>query len=175
MEKKTWSISHIGIFFFPLCVFRESVNRLFTPGVHNPLQMLVLDRIKYQLGYPEASVDVLPTRSILTAVESYSMGTQRPLKDYLKIVGLNMTTKEVTFTEWCEKGYPPPGMEEYNKYYPDGVAKKTMHIVLDSPPVKKPAKESSEEDDLGDDNTEDAEEDEATDDGGTDDAVSDEQ
>jgi hypothetical protein len=98
--------------------FWESVHRAFTPGIHNPLQMLVLERVKYQLGYPEAARDMLHVKSILTAVEQYSMGTERPLGDYLRIVGMNMTTKEITNTGWCEKGRPPPGFEQFNKLYP---------------------------------------------------------
>ena len=98
--------------------FWESVHRMFTYGVHNPLQAMVLDRIKYQLGYPEAAKDMLKHRSVLTAVDHYTMGTARPLQDYLKMVGLNMTTKEVTFTGWCEEGRPPPGFEQHNDLYP---------------------------------------------------------
>jgi len=97
--------------------FWESVHRVFTHGVHNPLQMLVLDRIKYQLGYPEASRDMVVPKSVLTAVEQYSMGNKRPLEEYLRIVGLNMTTKEVTYTAWCEDGQVPPGFEKYVSLY----------------------------------------------------------
>jgi hypothetical protein len=79
---------------------------------------MVLDRIKHQLGYPEAASDMLFAKSILTAVDHYTMGTARPLEDYLKMVGLNMTTKEVTYTGWCEEGRPPPGFEQYNHLYP---------------------------------------------------------
>ena len=84
--------------------FWESVHRAFSPGVHNPLQAMVLDRVKHQLGYPEAAKDMLQSKSLLTAVEQYSMGKERPLDQYLKMVGLNMTTKEVTITHWCEEG-----------------------------------------------------------------------
>jgi hypothetical protein len=45
------------------------------------------------------------------------MGTTRSLEDYLKIVGLNMATKEVTYTAWCETGMPPPGFEKYTRLY----------------------------------------------------------
>ena len=79
--------------------------------------MLVLDRIKFQLGYPEAARDMIVPKSILTAVEQYSMGKVRPLAEYLRIVGLNMTTKEVTYTEWCETGKVPPGFEAYAYLY----------------------------------------------------------
>lgn len=97
--------------------FWESVHRAFSPGVHNPLQAMVLDRIKYQLGYPEAAKDMLQAKSILTAVEQYSMGSERPLSEYMDIVGLNMTTKEVTITHWCEEGKVPPGFEHLAHLY----------------------------------------------------------
>lgn len=97
--------------------FWESVHRAFSPGVHNPLQAMVLDRVKYQLGYPEAAKDMLQSKSLLTAVEQYSMGTERPLSQYLELVGLNMTTKEVTITHWCEEGTVPPGFEDVAHFY----------------------------------------------------------
>jgi hypothetical protein len=79
-----------------------------------------LDRIKYQLGYPESARDMMRVRSVTTAVEQYGMGTVRPLSQYLTMVGLNMTTKQTTYTGWCEEGYPPPGFEQYNHLYPEG-------------------------------------------------------
>lgn len=79
--------------------------------------MLVLDRIKYQLGYPEAAADMIKPKSVLTAVDQYTMGTERKVEDYLKIVGLDMNTKEVTYTAWCETGKPPKGFEKYNHLY----------------------------------------------------------
>jgi hypothetical protein len=82
--------------------------------------MLVLDRIKYQLGYPESARDMLKVRSVLTAVEQYGMGSVRPLEDYMRIIGMDPTTKQLTYTEWCEKGYPPPGFEKYYHLYPEG-------------------------------------------------------
>ena len=97
--------------------FWESVHRAFSPGVHNPLQMMILSRIKYQLGYPESAKDMLKPKNLLTAVEQYSMGKERPLEEYLRIVGLNMTRKEVTYTAWCETGAAPPGFEQYAHFY----------------------------------------------------------
>ena len=97
--------------------FWESVHRAFSDGVHNPLQGMVLDRVKYQLGYPEAAKDMLKSKSLLTAVEQYSMGKERPLSQYLELVGLNMTSKEVVMTHWCENGTPPPGFEHLSNLY----------------------------------------------------------
>ena len=88
--------------FVLLCSFQ--VGRDFSPNVHNPLQGMVIDRIKYQLGYPESAKDMIAAKSLLTAVEQYSMGTERPLSEYMDIVGLNMMTKEITLTKWCREG-----------------------------------------------------------------------
>ena len=78
---------------------------------------MVLQRIKYQLGYPEAAKDMLEAKSLLTAVEQYSMGSERSLQTYMDMVGLNMTTKEVTITDWCEHGKVPPGFEDLAHLY----------------------------------------------------------
>lgn len=98
--------------------FWESVDRAMHLGVYNTLKNMVLHRIKYQLQYPESSKDMVP-KTILTAVEHYSMGTKRSLDDYLRIIGMNMTTKEVRDTDWCEAGKPPPGMEKFAHLYGD--------------------------------------------------------
>lgn len=100
--------------------FWESVHRAFTHGIHNPLQMLVLDRVKHQLGYAESSKDFLKHKSILTAVEQYGMGNERRLEDYLNMIGVDMTSKFVWNTEWCEHGFPPPIHKEYYNLYPKG-------------------------------------------------------
>lgn len=97
--------------------FWETVGRDFSPGTHTPLQMMVLERVKYQLGYPEAAKDMITSKNLLTAVEQYSMGTERPLSQYLELVGLDMTQKEITSMDWCEEGMPPPGFEEFNDLY----------------------------------------------------------
>ena len=114
---------------FLLLLFWESIHRIFTRNVHNSFQMFLLDRIKYQLGYPEASEDLLPDRTLLTAVESYTMGSRRSLHWYLKLIGLNMTTKEISNTYWCEGGFPPPGFEQYNDLYSNGVVKKNETVI----------------------------------------------
>ena len=80
------------------------------------LKELIVERIQYQLGFPEAARDMLP-KSVLTAVNEYSMGTVRRLDDYMRMIGMNPTTKETTPMEWCEQGKPPPGFEEFDALY----------------------------------------------------------
>jgi hypothetical protein len=72
--------------------FWESIDRALHPGVANNIKELVLNRIEYQLTYPESAKDMLP-KNLLTAVKYYSMGTARPLHEYLRIIGMN-TDKE---------------------------------------------------------------------------------
>jgi UDP-GlcNAc:polypeptide alpha-N-acetylglucosaminyltransferase len=96
--------------------FWQSVNRA---GMNQErLEWLVLQRIHHQLGYPEAARDMIQTQSILTGLDLYGMGTDRPLKEYLDSVGIDVVQKEITITGWCESGQPPPGKEEYAHLYP---------------------------------------------------------
>jgi len=97
--------------------FWETVGREFSPTTHDPLQMMILDRIKYQLGYPEAAKDMIGSKSLLTAVEQYSMGTERILSDYMELIGLDTDTKEISPTNWCQEGIPPPGFEQFYHLY----------------------------------------------------------
>jgi len=96
--------------------FWENVHRVFTYGVHNPLQMMILHRIKYQLGYPESGRDMVKPKSILAKVEEYSLGTKRLLEDYLEMAGYNLTYKIAVTPEWCFKGVIPPTIEDYQQY-----------------------------------------------------------
>lgn len=115
------SVSVVGHIYFrrKKPKFWESVHRLFHYGIHNPLQMLVLQRVKAQLNYPESQPDFIRPKTILSHVDKYSMGTERKLEDYLFMAGLDMVNKkEVTKpNNWCSKGMPPPGMEQYNDLY----------------------------------------------------------
>ncbi|GMH57882.1 hypothetical protein TrLO_g13688 [Triparma laevis f. longispina] len=90
--------------------FWEVFQREFhsTGGGHNSMQLKIIDRIKYTLGYPEAARHLIRDQSILTAVEEYGMGGARPLEDYLEMVGLDMVGKKVTPATWCHTGVPPP-------------------------------------------------------------------
>jgi len=97
--------------------FWESLHRTFTFGIHDPVEMMVMNRIKYQLGYPESAKDMVKPNTVFTAVDQYSMGKVRPLDEYLKIVGVDVKTKVITYTAWCETGVPPPGFERYNHLY----------------------------------------------------------
>jgi len=100
--------------------FWETVGRVFQHrGIFKPLSLLVLDRIKYQLGYPESSRDMVKPKTVFTALDRYTLGTQRKLDDYLtQIAGLNMTTKQVLDPGWCERdSVPPKFYEQYAHLY----------------------------------------------------------
>ena len=98
--------------------FWEILRRIFGSGVHNPLQALILSRVKYLEGYPEAARDEIREKSILTAVEQYGLGNVQSLGEYLDMADLDMGRKETVPTGWCHKGVPPKGFEkEYASLY----------------------------------------------------------
>ena len=98
--------------------FWESNGRLFR-GVGDSLEIFVLNRIKNQLGYPEAATDMIQEKTILTNLDRYGMGSKRSLREYLDIVGLDMMQKQTIYTGWCENGKVPPGKEQYRMLYRD--------------------------------------------------------
>jgi len=101
--------------------FWESIHRFLQGDQGNQLEILVLNRIKHQLGYPESARDFIPKqlgKTLLAHLPRYGMGKVRPLKDYLKSVGLDVIEKAVTITKWCETGRVPPGMEHLQHLYP---------------------------------------------------------
>eukprot|EP00540_Astrosyne_radiata_P004806 CAMPEP_0116834214 /NCGR_PEP_ID=MMETSP0418-20121206/6866_1 /TAXON_ID=1158023 /ORGANISM="Astrosyne radiata, Strain 13vi08-1A" /LENGTH=263 /DNA_ID=CAMNT_0004463747 /DNA_START=1 /DNA_END=792 /DNA_ORIENTATION=- len=101
--------------------FWESNDRFLPSGVASPLSIMVLDRIKAQIGYPEAARDMLP-KSLVSHFDTYSLGTNRTLQEYLQSVGLDMMRKEVVETNnWCETGDVPPGKGQYAKLYQDAI------------------------------------------------------
>lgn len=88
--------------------FWESVSRF----LHNQaaLEELVLQRIKYQLGYPESARDLQQVRNVLDHAEGYGMGTKRKLENYMESVGIDVYRKEVIDMKWCKAGTPPENM-----------------------------------------------------------------
>ena len=94
--------------------FWENTHRVFRSGIHNPLQKMILHRVKYQIGYPESSRDMIP-QNLLTKVEEYTLGNKRTLADYLNMAGFDFYQKLSDTRWWCAKGIPPP-IPEYQKY-----------------------------------------------------------
>ena len=112
--------------------FWETFQRVFPRAIggHNALQLMVMDRIKNTLKYPEAARHMIRDQSVLFKVEEYGMGKKRKvragesgqcrcfissymlhssqLEDYLEsVAGVDMTTKQVRNHDWCHKGVPP--------------------------------------------------------------------
>lgn len=85
----------------------ESVGRFLWDGVDSYVQALVLNRIKYLLGYPESARDMVWPPTVFTAVEKYGMGNVRSVKDYLKMIDMDVVRKEVGMMDWCRTGQPP--------------------------------------------------------------------
>jgi Glycosyltransferase (GlcNAc) len=87
--------------------FWETVGRLFQkPGIHNSIQLLLIDRIKCLVGYPESSSElILP--SLLAHMDLYGEGPVRTLVEYMANVGLDVMAKKAYNVEWCAKCEPP--------------------------------------------------------------------
>ena len=95
--------------------FWETLGRVYgADGCHNQLQPLVLGRVKHIVGYPEnaGAGDTQPA-SLLTDVEHYSVGTVRPLSEYLQMAGVSYATRAFTGgPTWCRMGDVPPNIHK---------------------------------------------------------------
>lgn len=80
---------------------RNSVSRVFhEPGIHNAIQALLIDRVKYLVGYPESSGEqILP--SLKENMDLYGEGPVRSLHEYMVNVGLDPSAKEAHQVDWC--------------------------------------------------------------------------
>ena len=89
--------------------FWETVARVFNrPGFNTPLMLLVIERVKSMVGYPESAPARLADPSVLAHLDDYGLGTQRPLADFLEMVNIDMASKKAGAAEWCEQGVTPP-------------------------------------------------------------------
>lgn len=72
------------------------MGRLYWPGIHAPLQNLVLSRVKYPLQYSECSRDFILPKTLMTAIDRYGMGSNnRTIDEYLSLVGIDPFQKVV--------------------------------------------------------------------------------
>jgi hypothetical protein len=73
---------------------KDRKNMLGQIGLYNPLQLMMLQRIKFLLKYPESERDMIKPKSILLDIDKYGLGNVRSLKSYLEVAGLNVMTKK---------------------------------------------------------------------------------
>jgi [Skp1-protein]-hydroxyproline N-acetylglucosaminyltransferase len=94
--------------------FWESVNRFFKkPSIHNDIVELVINRVKFMLGYPESKLELVHPSSLLYRQSDWAMGKKRSLAQYMKMVGLDMTSKTATRNMWCHNGEWPEIAKQY--------------------------------------------------------------
>mmetsp|Transcript_112 Transcript_112/g.177 ORF Transcript_112/g.177 Transcript_112/m.177 type:complete len:165 (+) Transcript_112:3-497(+) len=92
--------------------FWETVGRVFgRPGIHNPIQLKVMDRVKNILGYPETHDDIVYPPTLLAYKDLYGVGNKRRMDHFYSMVGIDTQTKRVQIPQWCHKGIPPPQVE----------------------------------------------------------------
>lgn len=73
---------------------KDRKNLLGQVGLYNPLQLMMLQRIKFLLKYPEAERDMIKPKSLLLDIDKFGLGDVRSLKNYLEVAGLNVMTKK---------------------------------------------------------------------------------
>lgn len=88
--------------------FWESVNRGFKRPIHNDIVEIVLKRVKNMLGYSDCKTEDVHPQSVLYRHTDWAMGTERPLSEYMAMVGLNPATLDVHTNGWCKRGETPP-------------------------------------------------------------------
>jgi len=87
--------------------FWETLGRVYeTPGMHNYLQGMVVERIKQLIGYPESQR--LEPENLNVDLEHFGLGKVRPLADYMAMVGVDVAAKTTTTPSWCQSGKTPP-------------------------------------------------------------------
>jgi len=110
--------------------FWETMHRYFKKAGHDELGDLILLRIKHQLGYPEASRDLLKQPSLLDNLSIYGMGYNRSLDDYMKYAGIDVYRKEIYQTHYCEEHLMPPGKDNLAKLYNDAESEARKNATL---------------------------------------------
>ncbi|KAL9190558.1 hypothetical protein ACHAXT_000264 [Thalassiosira profunda] len=91
--------------------FWGSVGRLFGrpgPGFSNQLQLRLIKRVKYLVGYKDCCTREKLQREgdelVLTDVEHYGFGDVRSREEYLKLTKIDVDKKRCGHMEWCTKG-----------------------------------------------------------------------
>jgi len=87
--------------------FWESVGVIFgNEGLHNELDLLILARIKHQLGYPDASFSKVKDKTLLQHLKRFSMGNKRKLQDFMRIAGIDLEAMDIDEkkSNWCRRG-----------------------------------------------------------------------
>jgi len=89
--------------------FWEGVNRLYrgSGADNNSLQGRAVQRVKYMVGYPETTAEILKDKNeffILTEQEHYGVGTERTLEEYMNWTGIDVNAKKCARIKWCSNG-----------------------------------------------------------------------
>lgn len=71
------------------------------------MQSHTVRRVKYMVGYPEDSADLITEEgdeNALTDYEFYGLGTVRTAEEYLKLTSIDPVAKTCGRMKWCNKG-----------------------------------------------------------------------
>jgi hypothetical protein len=97
--------------------FWETVGAVFhNGGLHNDLTHIILDRIKFMMGFAGKEAENIDDKSLLGHADKYGLGDVRPLSEFLEISGIDVKTKDVAqgSSNWCRQGKQHAYAEKYN-------------------------------------------------------------
>lgn len=91
--------------------FWGSVGRLFGkpgPGFSNHLQLKLIKRVKYLVGYKDCctreKLEAEGSGLVLEEVELYGFGHERTREEYLEWAKIDVDNHKCNRIEWCNKG-----------------------------------------------------------------------
>jgi len=93
--------------------FWESVDLTFSkPNLHNDLTRLLISRIHFILGFPEAETrSLVHPESLLVQVEEFMGGKARSVAAFMHAVGMDLRHHKQRSPSWCVEGTSPPPKE----------------------------------------------------------------
>lgn len=89
------------------------MRRFFKRPIHNDIVEIIINRVKYMLGYPESRSELVYPSSVLYRQSDWGMGKKRSLAAYMDMVGLDMQSKTQRPNVWCHKGEWPEQAKQY--------------------------------------------------------------
>ena len=79
------------------------------------------------LGYPESRPELISPEIVLYRREDWGMGNDRSFDTYMKMVGIDTHTKQVSKNNWCHVGEWPNEAKQY--MLPSGKGKRLENVI----------------------------------------------
>lgn len=78
----------------PVVHWESEMNKILGhDGLYNPLKLMMTNRIKFLLQFPEAARDMIKPKSVLVEIEKYGLGSFKTINSYMQYAQLDVLTK----------------------------------------------------------------------------------